>query len=50
MIPALRARFNREWTPARHEALLARLTARVGAPAVVAQVRRGVIPWVLFAR
>ena len=32
MIPALRARFNREWTPARHEALLARLTARVGAP------------------
>jgi hypothetical protein len=32
MIPALRARFNRQWTPERHEALLARLTERVGAP------------------
>ena len=32
MIPALRARFNREWTPSRHEALLARLTERVGGP------------------
>ena len=27
MIPALRARFNREWTPARHEALLEDMAA-----------------------
>lgn len=32
MIPALRARFNREWTPERHEALLARLADRAGVP------------------
>lgn len=32
MIPALRARFNREWTPERHETLLARLAGRAGVP------------------
>ncbi|MBP7776304.1 MAG: hypothetical protein KA371_04195 [Acidobacteria bacterium] len=32
MIPALRARFNREWTPRRHETLLAELEARAGVP------------------
>ncbi len=32
MIPALRARFNRDWTPGRHEALLARLGALTGVP------------------
>jgi hypothetical protein len=32
MIPALRTRFNREWTPERHERLLARLAERAGVP------------------
>ena len=32
MIPALRARFNREWTPERHEALLAEMRRRTGVP------------------
>lgn len=32
MIPALRARFNREWTPARHEAFLALVASRTGVP------------------
>lgn len=32
MVPALRERFNREWTPARHDRLLARLTERTGVP------------------
>ncbi|MGE0812788.1 MAG: hypothetical protein AB7O28_00995 [Vicinamibacterales bacterium] len=30
MIPALRQRFNRDWTPARHEQVLARLAAATG--------------------
>ncbi len=32
MIPALRARFNREWTPERHDALLTRMTGLAGVP------------------
>jgi len=32
VIPALRARFNREWTPERHETLLARLAEATGVP------------------
>ena len=32
MIPALRARFNREWTPERHEAFLALVASRTGVP------------------
>ena len=32
MIPALRARFNREWTPERHQAFLSRVVSRTGVP------------------
>jgi hypothetical protein len=32
MIPALRERFNREWTPERHARLIARLAATTGVP------------------
>lgn len=32
MVPALRERFNRQWTPERHARLLARLEARAGVP------------------
>jgi hypothetical protein len=32
MVPALRERFNREWTPERHARLLARLDETVGVP------------------
>lgn len=32
MVPALRERFNRQWTPDRHARLLARLSERAGVP------------------